>query len=144
MERSEIIVTVLDGLGGGIGKSLVERLKKAFPDLHVRALGTNAEATARMLRAGADDGATGENAVVVNVARCQMVLGVVSILASNGLMGEITPAMARAVGECEAVKILIPMERCHIRIPAEPVPVSRYLERAVELVGEERERLLSK
>lgn len=141
MKRDEMIVAVVDGLGGGIGKSLVEKCKRRFPDLHVRALGTNAEATARMLKAGADDGATGENAIVVNAARAQIILGVVTILAADGLLGEITPAMARAVGASGAVKILIPVERCHIRIPAEPAPVSKYLERAMELVAEELERL---
>lgn len=141
MEREEILVVVMDGLGGGIGKSLVERLKKRFPDIRVRALGTNAEATARMLRAGADDGATGENAVVVNVARSHLILGVVTILAADGLLGEITPAMAQAVGASGAVKILIPMERCQIRIPAEPAPLSRYLDRAMDLAEAEIARL---
>lgn len=141
MKRCEMIVAVVDGLGGGIGKSLVEKLKRAYPDLHVRALGTNTEATGRMLKAGADDGATGENAVVVNVGRAHIVLGVVTILSANGLMGEITHKMARAVGECAAVKILIPMDRCGIRLPIDPMPVTKYLDRAVELVGEEVERL---
>lgn len=141
MEREEILVVVVDGLGGGIGKSLVERLKKRFPDIRVRALGANTEATARMLRAGADDGATGENAVVVNAARAQLILGVVTILAADGLLGEITPAMARAIGASGAVKILIPMERCQIRIPAEPAPLSRYLDRAMDLAETEIARL---
>ena len=141
MKRENIIVAVVDGLGGGIGKSLVEKLKKSYPWLYVRALGTNSGATARMLKAGADDGATGENAIVVNAGKAQMILGVVTILAANGLLGEITPAMALAVGESEAVKILVPMERCHIRVAAEAGPVSRYLDRAMELVGEELDRL---
>ncbi len=141
MKKNDIIVTVIDGLGGGIGKSLVEKLKKNYPDLHVRALGTNSEATGRMLKAGADDGATGENAITVNAAKAHMILGVVTILASGGLLGEITPAMARSVGESSALKILIPMERCGIRIPTESVPVTKYLERAMELVGEEVTRL---
>lgn len=141
MKRENIIVAVVDGLGGGIGKSLVEKLKKSYPWLYVRALGTNSGATARMLKAGADDGATGENAIVVNAGKAQIILGVASILAANGLLGEVTPAMALAVGESEAVKVLIPMERCHIRVAAEPGPVSRYLDRAIELVGEELDRL---
>ena len=141
MKREDIIVAVVDGLGGGIGKSLVEKLKKSYPWLYVRALGTNSGATARMLKAGADDGATGENAIVVNAGKAQIILGVASILAANGLLGEVTPAMALAVGESEAVKVLIPMERCHIRVAVEPGPVSRYLDRAMELVGEELDRL---
>lgn len=141
MRETEILIAVVDGQGGGIGKSLVERLKKSFPKLHVRALGTNAEATGRMLRAGADDGATGENAVMVNCARAHIIMGVLPILASGGLLGELTPAMARAVGESGALKILIPMDRCGIRLPVEPCPVSKYLERAMELVADEVERL---
>lgn len=141
MKKADIIVTVVDGLGGGIGKSLVEKLKKAYPDLHIRALGTNSEATGRMLKAGADDGATGENAVVVNAARSHILLGVVTVLASGGLLGEITPAMARAVGESPAVKILIPVDRCGIRLPVEPMSVTQCLDRAVVMVGEEAARL---
>ena len=87
MKRENIIVAVVDGLGGGIGKSLVEKLKKSYPWLYVRALGTNSGATARMLKAGADDGATGENAIVVNAGKAQIILGVASILAANGLLG---------------------------------------------------------
>ncbi|WP_294548355.1 DUF3842 family protein [uncultured Pseudoflavonifractor sp.] len=141
MKRENIIVAVVDGLGGGIGKSLVEKLKKNYPWLHIRALGTNSGATARMLKAGADDGATGENAVVVNAGKVQMILGVVTVLAANGLLGEVTPAMALAIGESEAVKILIPMERCRIRVAAEPGTVAQYLDRAVELAGQELDRL---
>lgn len=141
MCREELLIAVVDGQGGGIGKSLVERVKKAFPDLHVRALGTNSEATGRMLRAGADDGATGENAVVVNVGKAHIILGVVTILVSNSLLGEITPAVARAVGESGAVKILIPVDRCGIRLPVEHGGVSHAMDRAMELLGEEVARL---
>ena len=141
MKREDILVAVVDGQGGGIGKSLVEKLKRAWPDLHVRALGTNAEATGRMLRAGADDGATGENAVVVNAGKAHIILGVVTILASGGLLGEITPAMARAIGESDGLKIPIPTERCRIRLPIEGGSTTSFLDRAVELVGEEAARL---
>ena len=139
--RQEFFRAVVDGQGGGIGKSLVERVKKRYPTLHVRALGTNSEATGRMLRAGADDGATGENAVVVNVSKAGIVMGVVTILAANSLLGEITPAMARAVGESSAVKILIPVDRCGIRLPVEQGGISHYLDRAMELLEEELGRL---
>ena len=94
-----------------------------------------------MLRAGADDGATGENAVVVNAGKAHIILGVVTILASGGLLGEITPAMARAIGESDGLKILIPTERCRIRLPIEGGSTTSFLDRAVELVGEEAARL---
>lgn len=141
MGEREIVVAVVDGLGGGIGKSLVEKLKKRCPGVRVRALGTNSEATGRMLKAGADDGATGENAIVVNAGKAQIIVGVLTILSSGGLLGEITPAMARAVGESGAVKILIPMDRCGIRLPVDPAPVTAYVDRAVELAEEEVRRL---
>lgn len=143
MRRDEIIVAVVDGLGGGIGKSAVEKLKKSFPDIHVRALGTNSGATGRMVKAGADDGATGENAIVVNLGRAHIIIGVVTILCADSMLGEITPAMARAAGECSAVKILIPMDRCGIRIPMETQPVTVCLDKAMGMVGEEIARLTS-
>ena len=141
VKREEILIAVVDGQGGGVGKSLVEKLKKTCPGVRVRALGTNAEATGRMLRAGADDGATGENAVMVNVSRAQVVLGVVGVLASGGLLGEITPAMARAIGESDALKILVPTERCRIRVTLSGGSLSAHLDDAAERAAAEVERL---
>ena len=92
MKREQMKVAVIDGQGGGVGRALVEQIKKAYPDLHVRALGTNSAATAAMLRAGATDAATGENAIIYNASRMQVILGPVAILVGNGLLGEITPA----------------------------------------------------
>ena len=92
------MVVVLDGQGGGMGRALVDAVKKAYPQIHVRAVGTNALATAAMLKAGADDGATGENAVVLQAAHADVVMGPVGILSPNGLLGEVTVAMAAAVG----------------------------------------------
>lgn len=116
MKREHLMIAVIDGQGGGMGRALVEAVRKAEPDLHIRALGTNALATAAMLKAGADDGATGENAVAFNAGRVHILLGPVGILTPNGLLGEVTPAMAAAIGGSEAVKILLPSQRCSIRI----------------------------
>ena len=134
-------IIVIDGQGGKMGKGVVEQLKKAHPELELIAVGTNSIATSAMLKAGADAGATGENPVVVNSRDADIIIGPIGIVIANSLLGEITPAMALAIGESEAVKILVPMERCHIRVAAEPGPVSRYLDRAMELVGEELDRL---
>lgn len=132
------LIAVVDGQGGGIGKALVERLKKELPDAYVRALGTNSAATERMLRAGADDGATGENAVIVNVRKARVIMGVLAILAPNGLLGEMSPAMAEAVGSAEGVKILIPMQRCGIRVAVSAEDtVARSIEEAVRIAKEE-------
>ena len=91
-----------------------------------------------MLRAGADDGATGENAVVFNAHRADVLLGPIGVLTPNGLLGEVSPAMAAAIGGSEAVKILLPSQRCSIRLAVgEPQPLQFYLDQAVRLLGEE-------
>ena len=138
MKHGDLLVVVVDGQGGGMGRGLVEAVKKKWPQLHVRALGTNALATAAMLRSGADDGATGENAVVFNAHRADVLLGPIGVLTPNGLLGEVSPAMAAAIGCSEAVKILLPSQRCSIRLAVgEPQPLQFYLDQAVRLLGEE-------
>ena len=138
MRQEAPFVAVIDGQGGGMGRGLVEAVKKKWPQLHVRALGTNALATAAMLRSGADDGATGENAVVFNAHRADVLLGPIGVLTPNGLLGEVSPAMAAAIGGSEAVKILLPSQRCNIRLAVgEPQPLQFYLDQAMRLLGEE-------
>ena len=138
MKRDGVKVGVIDGQGGGVGRALVEQIKRAYPALHVRALGTTSAATAAMLKGGADDGATGENAIVYNAGRMQVLLGPVAILASNSLLGELTPAMAAAVGGSDAVKILLPSQRCNIRMAIGSLqPMQVYLDEAVRQLGEE-------
>ena len=138
MRQEAPFVAVIDGQGGGMGRGLVEAVKKKWPQLHVRALGTNALATAAMLRSGADDGATGENAVVFNAHRADVLLGPIGVLTPNGLLGEVSPAMAAAIGGSEAVKILLPSQRCSIRLAVgEPQSLQFYLDQAVRLLGEE-------
>lgn len=142
MKRENIKIAVVDGQGGGLGRALIERIKRANPDIAVRALGTNAAATAAMLKGGADDGATGENAVIFNAARMHILLGPVGILAANGLLGEITPAMAEAIGSGDALKILLPSTKCNIRLAvAGKEPTQTYLDEAARLCGEEIARL---
>lgn len=122
-------IAVIDGQGGGVGKALVAELK-ARPDAAnhtVVALGTNALATLAMLKAGADEGATGENAIVHSAARADVIAGPVGIVLADALLGELTPAMARAVAQSQAIKVLIPMERCQVHIVgavAQPLQVS--------------------
>ncbi len=105
-------VLIIDAQGGGIGKALVAAVRKALPEIRITAVGTNAAATAAMLKAGAHQAATGENAVVVNCRRAQVIMGPVGIVIADSLLGEITPAMAAAVGRSPAQRILIPFRHC--------------------------------
>ncbi|MDR3211292.1 MAG: DUF3842 family protein [Planctomycetota bacterium] len=110
-------VAVIDGQGGGVGKALVEKLRPTLEKtVEILVLGTNSLATSLMLKAGADLGATGENAVVVNVARADVILGPVGILAADAMLGELTPRMAEAIGKSRAEKVLIPINRCGLHI----------------------------
>ena len=106
-------ITIIDGQGGKLGKTIVEQLKKMHPEQEVYAIGTNSLATAAMIKAGADYGATGENPCIVNAQDSDIIIGPVGIVIANALLGEITPAIATAVGASKAYKILIPTNRCN-------------------------------
>lgn len=132
-----MIVAVVDGQGGGIGRSIVEKIKGALPQVRVVALGTNSAATGQMLRAGADDGATGENAIIHNMQHVDIVVGVIGILNANSMMGELTPAMAAAIGGSHTYKVLLPINRCHIHVVSvEEAPLGVHVEHAVQAVKE--------
>ncbi|MHB1484368.1 MAG: DUF3842 family protein [Saccharofermentanales bacterium] len=110
-------IAVIDGQGGGIGREIVEKLRKRLPDdIEIIALGTNSVATTSMIKAGAARGATGENAIIHNAAKADIILGVIGIIAANSMMGELTKEMAAAVTQSDALKILIPINRCNIEI----------------------------
>ena len=119
-------IAVIDGQGGGIGKHIVEKLRRNLPeDVEILALGTNALATSVMLKAGANEGATGENAVIFNSTSVDMILGPVSIMFPNAMLGEMTPGMAAAVSSSRAKKILIPLARSGVDIvglKSDPLP----------------------
>lgn len=105
-------VLVIDAQGGGVGRQLVAAIKKGVPGAEVTAVGANSLATSAMLKAGADQAATGENAVVVNCHRADVIAGPIGIVIADALLGEITPAMAMAVGQSGAKRLLIPMNHC--------------------------------
>lgn len=107
-------IAVIDGQGGGIGKHIVEQLRKKMPGLNILALGTNALATGAMLRAGATEGASGESAICFNVDRVDLIVGSVSVMMVYGLLGEITPAMATAISASKADKLLLPIQHGNI------------------------------
>lgn len=130
-------IAVVDGQGGGIGKAITEKVKKAFPEFNVIALGTNAVATGQMLRAGADEGATGENAIIHNMNHVDVVIGVIGILNANAMMGELTPGMAAAIGGSHTYKILLPVNRCHIHVVSvEDMPLGDHIDNAVKALAE--------
>lgn len=105
-------IVIIDGQGGGIGKSLIEAIKKEYPETFIIAVGTNAVATSNMLKAGANIGATGENAVIYNADHANVILGPIGIAFANSMYGEISPKMAQAISESKAHKILIPISKC--------------------------------
>ncbi len=105
-------ILIIDAQGGGIGKQLVLAVKGSMPDAVVTAVGTNSAATSAMLKAGADHAATGENAVVVNSRKADVIIGPVGIVIADALFGEITPLMAKAVAQSSGKRILIPVNHC--------------------------------
>lgn len=106
-------ILVIDAQGGGIGKQVVTAVKERFDSASVIAVGTNSVATTAMRKAGADFSATGENAVIVNSRKADVIIGPVGIVIADSLWGEITPKMAVAIGQSDAVRILIPVNHCN-------------------------------
>lgn len=119
-------IAVIDGQGGGIGKHIVEKLRREMPeDIEIIALGTNALATAAMLKAGANEGASGENAVIFNAGRVDLIIGPLGIVMANAMLGEVTARMAEAVADSNAHKIILPVTRDDVEIAgyrSEPLP----------------------
>jgi len=119
-------ICVIDGQGGGIGATLIKYLKEAYGEsIELIGLGTNAIATAQMLKAGANRGASGENAIVQTVATADLVIGPISITWANAMLGEVTPRMAEAITSCPSHKVLLPLTQepvTLVGLAAEPLP----------------------
>ena len=129
-------VVVIDGQSGRMGQLFIERAVAAELPCEILAVGTNAIATAAMIKAGAKAGATGENPVLVACRKADIIVGPIGILAADSLMGEITPAMAVAVGQSAARKLLLPVNHCNnIVAGVKELPLSRLMDEAVELLG---------
>lgn len=128
-------VVVLDGQSGRMGQLFIERAKGAALPCEITAVGTNAIATAAMLKAGASAGATGENPVLVACRTADVIVGPIGILAADALMGEITPAMAVAVGQSRAKKLLLPVNQCNNLVAGtQSLTLSKLMDEAVELL----------
>lgn len=132
-------IAVVDGQGGGIGSLIVKRLRDEFGDkIEILALGTNAAATSAMMKSRANKGATGENAIVWNSNRVRMIIGSLSIVLPNAMLGELTPKMADAILSSEAKKTLLPLNQEGIDITGvEKEPLPHMIEKIIENVRQE-------
>lgn len=121
-----MIIMIMDGQGGGIGSAIIKELREYIrDDIEIYALGTNSIATSQMMKAGANKGATGENAIIQTCPKVDMIIGPLAILMPNAMMGEVTPNMAEAVCTCDAKKILIPLTQENVELMGlsrEPLP----------------------
>jgi hypothetical protein len=133
-----MVIMVMDGQGGGIGSVIIKALRTALTeDVEILALGTNSSATARMMKAGANRGATGENAIAQTCPRADVIMGPLAIIMAHAMMGEVTPRMAEAVSMSSAYKILIPLNQERVAlvgVTADPLP--HLVEEAVKAVEE--------
>lgn len=126
-------ILVIDAQGGGIGRQLISAIKQNISNVSITAVGTNSAATSAMMKAGADNAATGENAVIVACRKADLIIGPIGIVIADSLMGEITPAMAAAVGQSNAKRILIPFNHCsNIIVGISDYSTGRLIQAAVE------------
>jgi hypothetical protein len=127
-------ICVIDGQGGGIGSAVIKKLKEVFEEtIEIIALGTNAIATSQMLKARANRGATGENAIVRTVENVDVIIGPLSIVLAHAMMGEVTPGIAEAIAGSSAKKILIPLFQENVEIAGlSPIPLPRLIESLIQ------------
>jgi len=141
LEKRRISVAVIDGQGGGVGSIIIRHLREVVgEELEVIGLGTNAMATGAMLKAGANKGASGENAIVQTVQTVDIITGTTAVILANSMMGELTPRMAEAIGSSRAIKCLLPLRIPELEIigaPKEPFPhlVEQLIKRIREITG---------
>ncbi|MBM4288401.1 MAG: DUF3842 family protein [Deltaproteobacteria bacterium] len=128
-------ICVVDGQGGGIGATIIKRLKEVYQEEHeIIALGTNAIATSQMLKARANKGATGENAIIRTVATADIIIGPIAIMMANSMMGELTPRMAEAIMDAPALKLLLPLTQERVEIAGlKPEPLPHLVEHIVNI-----------
>lgn len=134
-----MIIAVVDGMGGSIGTQIVLGLREALPDeTEIMALGTNAIATGSMMRAKATRGATGENAIAFSISEADIIMGSLSIMVPNSMMGEVTPDIATAIASSHGRKILLPISNPPLEILGiSRKPLQQLIKDAVYLVREE-------
>ncbi|MBQ7730675.1 MAG: DUF3842 family protein [Lentisphaeria bacterium] len=126
-------ILIVDGQGGGVGRQLAAQIKETFPDVQLMAVGTNTIATSAMLKGGADSAATGENAVLVAARKADVIVGPLGIVVADSLGGEISPAMANAVAQSDAKRILIPFKNCeNVIVGVSDYTLGRLIQQAVD------------
>jgi len=127
-------ICVIDGQGGGIGSAIIRKIKETFGEsVEIIALGTNAIATAQMIKARANRGASGENSIVQTVQQMDVIIGPIGIIMAHAMLGEVTPAMAEAISRSPAKKILLPLSQENVEIPGiENMPLPRLIEVLIE------------
>jgi len=127
-------ICVIDGHGGGIGSAVIKKLKELLGEsVEIIALGTNAIATAQMLKAKANRGASGENAIVQTAGKVDIIIGTIAVVMAHSMMGEITPSMAEAIASSPAQKILIPLSQENVEIVGVSyVPLPHLIETLIE------------
>jgi len=141
MEKRKKSVAVIDSQGGGIGSLVIKHLRETLAEeVEIIGLGTNAMATGAMLKAGANKGASGENAIIQTVKTVDIIIGTTGIVLANAMMGELTPKMAEAIASSPAMKCLLPLKMQEIEIigvPKEPLPhlVDQLMKRIKELAA---------
>lgn len=130
-------ILVIDGQGGGLGRQLIQELKETCANAEIVAVGTNSMATGAMLKAGAKLAATGENAVIVCSKKADVIVGPIGIVIADSMLGEITQAMAAAIGKSRAKRVLIPMNVCdNIIVGVSAQPVSAHVKDAVRIISD--------
>lgn len=129
-------VLVIDGQGGNLGCQLIKLMKEQLQDVEIYAVGTNSSATANMIKGGGVMGATGENAVVVGCRKADIIVGPMGIVIADALLGEITPEMAKAVGQSSAMRVLVPVNKCDTLVAGVSNNAMTYLlQDAVDKIG---------
>jgi len=128
-------IAVIDGMGGGMGAQIIQGLVKEIENVEIIALGTNAIATAAMVKAGAIKGATGENAIRVSASEADIVMGPLGIIVPNALMGEITPQIAEIIASLKCRKVLLPVNQPHVELVGfESRPLNELIKETIKVV----------
>lgn len=128
-------IVVIDSQGGGIGRQVVSSIRAAFPDESITAIGTNVQATAAMLKAGASHGATGENSVIVASRNADVIIGPIGIVIADSMIGEVSPKMALAICQSKAKRILIPVNHCdNIVVGVSDLSLAKLIQEVIERI----------